>query len=65
MTPSTNTLIKENNMTYEELFQSIITTLQQAISSSESLSEDDDDNPEGSFEGYLEDSGFDNINKED
>lgn len=53
-------------MTYEELLQSIITTLQQAISSSTpSDSEGDDDNTEGSFEGYLEDSGFDNINKED
>lgn len=53
-------------MTYEDILQSIIATLQQAISTpSESLSEDDDDKPEGSFEGYLEDSGFDNINKED
>lgn len=56
-------------MTFEELATRIIALLQEATTHTENNdpeNNDPEDNaPDGTFEGYLMDSGFDRINKED
>lgn len=51
-------------MTFEELSTRLITLLQEATTHTEN-NDPEDNAPDGTFEGYLMDSGFDRINKED
>lgn len=51
-------------MTFEELATRIIALLQEATTHTEDNAPEDNA-PDGTFEGYLRDSGFDRINKED
>lgn len=50
-------------MSYEEMLQNIIKALQQAIA--DQPEDNSEDEPKGSFEGYLKDTGFTSINKEE